>query len=174
MPLGPQMLPSLHTILNLKMSLPRLPSHNTKDALITENKTITKFLFIFFSIDLPHGSLTYRLEDLAYTRSGDKGNSANIGVVARHPLYYPYLKKILTAQAIEDYFQHLLHKEGAEETLVTRYELPGIYALNFVLKNSLGGGGIASLRNDPQGKALGQMLLDFQIKNVPDLKSLVE
>ncbi|XP_068961690.1 uncharacterized protein [Petaurus breviceps papuanus] len=124
--------------------------------------------------DLPHGSLTYRLEDLAYTRSGDKGNSANIGIVARHPLYYPYLKKILTAQAIEDYFQHLLHKEQAEETLVTRYELPGIYALNFVLKNSLGGGGIASLRNDPQGKALGQMLLDFQIKNVPDLKSLVE
>ncbi|XP_020849641.1 uncharacterized protein LOC110213619 isoform X1 [Phascolarctos cinereus] len=124
--------------------------------------------------DLPHGSLTYRLEDLAYTRSGDKGNSANIGVVARHPLYYPYLKKILTAQAIEDYFQHLLHKEQAEETLVTRYELPGIYALNFVLKNSLGGGGLASLRNDPHGKALGQMLLDFQIKNVPDLKSLVE
>ncbi|XP_044536292.1 uncharacterized protein LOC123251170 [Gracilinanus agilis] len=124
--------------------------------------------------DLPHGSLTYRLEDLAYTRSGDKGNSANIGIVARHPLYYPYLKKILTARAIEDYFQHLLHKEHAEETLVTRYELPGIYALNFVLKNSLGGGGTASLRNDPQGKALGQMLLDFQIKNVPDLKSLVE
>ncbi|XP_074087673.1 uncharacterized protein LOC141519187 [Macrotis lagotis] len=124
--------------------------------------------------DLPHGSLTYRLEDLAYTRSGDKGNSANIGIVARHPLYYPYLKKFLTAQAIEDYFQHLLHKKQAEETLVTRYELPGIYALNFVLKNSLGGGGIASLRNDPQGKALGQMLLDFQIKNVPDLKSLVE
>ncbi|XP_038611179.1 uncharacterized protein LOC119935772 isoform X1 [Tachyglossus aculeatus] len=124
--------------------------------------------------DLPNGSLSYRLEELAYTRSGDKGNSANIGVIARHPLYYPYLKKILTAQAIEEYFQHLLQKEQPEEHLVTRYELPGIYGLNFVLKNSLGGGGIASLRSDPQGKALGQMLLDFQIKNVPDLKSLVE
>ncbi|XP_010288977.1 PREDICTED: uncharacterized protein LOC104616303, partial [Phaethon lepturus] len=124
--------------------------------------------------DLPSGPHTYRLEDLAYTRSGDKGNSANIGVIARHPLYYPYLKKTLTAQALEDYFQHLLEQEKPEEELVTRYELPGIHGLNFVLKNSLGGGGIASLRSDPQGKALGQMLLDFQIKNVPDLKSLIE
>ncbi|XP_066136410.1 uncharacterized protein [Saccopteryx bilineata] len=123
--------------------------------------------------DLPTGSLTYRLEDLAYTRSGDKGNSANIGIIARHPLYYPYLKKFLTAQAIEDYFQHILHKEQPEENSVIRYELPGIYALNFVLKNSLGGGGTASLRSDPQGKALGQMVLDFQIKDVPDLKSFV-
>lgn len=123
--------------------------------------------------DLPSGSLTYRLEDLAYTRSGDKGNSANIGIIARHPLYYPYLKKFLTAQAIEDYFQHILHKKQPGENLVTRYDLPGIYALNFVLKNSLGGGGTASLRSDPQGKALGQMVLDIQIKDVPDLKSLV-
>ncbi|XP_064305901.1 uncharacterized protein LOC135313095 isoform X2 [Phalacrocorax carbo] len=124
--------------------------------------------------DLPSGPHTYRLEDLAYTRSGDKGNSANIGVIARHPLYYPYLKKTLTAQALENYFQHLLEREKPDEELVTRYELPGIHGLNFVLKNSLGGGGVASLRSDPQGKALGQMLLDFQIKNVPDLKSLIE
>ncbi|XP_010135843.1 PREDICTED: uncharacterized protein LOC104494676, partial [Buceros rhinoceros silvestris] len=124
--------------------------------------------------DLPSGPHTYRLEDLAYTRSGDKGNSANIGVIARHPLYYPYLKKTLTTQALENYFKHLLEQERPEEELVTRYELPGIHGLNFVLKNSLGGGGLASLRSDPQGKALGQMLLDFQIKNVPDLKSLIE
>ncbi|XP_053114086.1 uncharacterized protein LOC128328277 isoform X1 [Hemicordylus capensis] len=124
--------------------------------------------------DLPSGPHAYRLEDLAYTRSGDKGNSANIGVIARHPLYYPYLKKSLTAETIESYFQHLLEKEQSGERLVTRYELPGIYGLNFVLKNSLGGGGTASLRSDPQGKAFGQMLLDFQIKNVPDLKSLIE
>ncbi|XP_019377225.1 PREDICTED: uncharacterized protein LOC109300836 [Gavialis gangeticus] len=124
--------------------------------------------------DLPSGPHTYRLEDLAYTRSGDKGNSANIGVIARHPLYYPYLKKTLTAQALEDYFQHLLERTNPEEKLITRYELPGINGLNFVLKNSLGGGGIASLRSDPQGKAFGQMLLDFQIKNIPDLKSLIE
>ncbi|XP_063314614.1 uncharacterized protein LOC134614581 [Pelobates fuscus] len=124
--------------------------------------------------DLPSGSYVYRLEELAYTRSGDKGNNANIGVVARHPLYYPYLKRALTAQVVEEYFQHTLEKENIDEQLVTRYELPGIYALNFVLKNSLGGGGIASLRSDPQGKAFGQMLLDLEIKNVPDLKSLIE
>ncbi|PKU47431.1 hypothetical protein llap_2254 [Limosa lapponica baueri] len=69
---------------------------------------------------LPSGPHTYRLEDLAYTRSGDKGNSANIGVIARHPLYYPYLKKTLTAQALENYFQHLLEREKPEEELVTR------------------------------------------------------
>uniref|UniRef100_A0A2D4N481 Uncharacterized protein n=3 Tax=Micrurus spixii TaxID=129469 RepID=A0A2D4N481_9SAUR len=124
--------------------------------------------------DLPSGPHVYRLEDLAYTRSGDKGNTANIGVIARHPLYYPYLKKTLTALAVEDYFHHLLERERPEEILVSRYDLPGICGLNFVLKNSLGGGGTASLRSDPQGKAFGQMLLDFKIKNVPDLKSLTE
>ncbi|XP_075468994.1 uncharacterized protein LOC142502068 [Ascaphus truei] len=124
--------------------------------------------------DLPSGPFSYRLEELAYTRSGDKGNNANIGVVARHPLYYPYLKRALTAQVIEEYFQHLLQKDQVDEHKVTRYELPGIHALNFVLKNSLGGGGTASLRSDPQGKAFGQMLLDLEIKNVPDLKSLID
>ncbi|KAM4709085.1 uncharacterized protein O3C94_018230 isoform 1-T3 [Discoglossus pictus] len=124
--------------------------------------------------DLPSGPYSYRLEELAYTRSGDKGNDANIGVVARHPLYYPYLKRALTAQVVEEYFQHLIQKEHVDENSVTRYELPGINALNFVLKNSLGGGGIASLRSDPQGKAFGQMLLDINITNVPDLKSLID
>ncbi|XP_077333204.1 uncharacterized protein LOC143975087 [Lithobates pipiens] len=124
--------------------------------------------------DLPSGPYSYRLEELAYTRSGDKGNTANIGVVARHPLYYPYLQRALSAQVVEEYFQHLLQREVDSEQLVTRYELPGSHALNFVLKNSLGGGGIASLRSDPQGKAFGQMLLDLEIKNVPDLKSLID
>eukprot|EP00079_Xenopus_tropicalis_P009473 XP_002933534.2 PREDICTED: uncharacterized protein LOC100485159 isoform X2 [Xenopus tropicalis] len=124
--------------------------------------------------DLPSGPYTYRLAELAFTRSGDKGNNANIGVIARHPLYYPYLKRALSSQLIQEYFEHLLPKEHSGEALVTRYELPGIYALNFVLKNSLGGGGIASLRSDPQGKAFGQMLLDLEIKGIPDLKSLID
>ncbi|XP_075054510.1 uncharacterized protein LOC142140654 isoform X2 [Mixophyes fleayi] len=124
--------------------------------------------------DLPTGPYAYRLGELAYTRSGDKGNNANIGVVARHPLYYPYLKRALTSQVVEEYFQHLLQRDQEDEQLVTRYELPGIHALNFFLKNSLGGGGIASLRSDPQGKAFGQMLLDLEITNVPDLKSLID
>ncbi|XP_066575615.1 uncharacterized protein LOC136765046 [Amia ocellicauda] len=125
--------------------------------------------------DLPCGPCRYRLEELAYTRSGDKGDSANIGVIARHPLFYPYLKKLLTAGAVEGYFQHLLRRDSdSEAPAVTRFELPGIFGLNFVLRSSLGGGGVASLRSDPQGKAFGQMLLDYQIKGLPDLKSLVD
>ncbi|XP_019621533.1 PREDICTED: uncharacterized protein LOC109467868 [Branchiostoma belcheri] len=115
------------------------------------------------------GSCTYRLEDLAYTRSGDKGNSCNIGVVARCSSYLPYLRAALTPEAVEQYFQHLLEPANDAAPQVIRYDVPGLHALNFVLKNSLGGGGVASLRSDPQGKAYGQMLLDFKITNVPKL-----
>ncbi|XP_067259867.1 uncharacterized protein lratb.1 isoform X2 [Chanodichthys erythropterus] len=126
------------------------------------------------STDLPSGSHTYRLEELAYTRSGDKGDSANIGVIARHPLYFPYLKKFLSAEVVEQYFQHLIRKDQTDVPSVIRYELPGIHGLNFILPNSLGGGGVASLRSDPQGKAYGQMLLDYKLRGLPDLKSLVD
>uniref|UniRef100_A0A3Q0SAB5 Si:ch73-132f6.5 n=1 Tax=Amphilophus citrinellus TaxID=61819 RepID=A0A3Q0SAB5_AMPCI len=119
---------------------------------------------------LPSGPHSYRLEELAYTRSGDKGDSANIGVIARHPLYFPYLKKHLTSSVVEKYFSHLI-KPGPS---AFRYTLPGIHGLNFVLKSSLGGGGVASLRSDPQGKAYGQMLLDLKLRRLPDLKSLVD
>ncbi|KAL4641796.1 hypothetical protein GN956_G10451 [Arapaima gigas] len=100
--------------------------------------------------DLPSGPHSYRLEDLAFTRSGDKGNTANIGVIARHPLFYPYLKKRLTASIVEEFFKHLIEKNESGKPSVMRYELPGIHGLNFVLHNSLGGGGVASLRSDPQ------------------------
>lgn len=122
--------------------------------------------------DLPSGPHSYRLEELAYTRSGDKGDSANIGVVARHPLFFPYLKKHLTSSVVQEYLCHLFAPE--EKNPVTRYTLPGIHGLNFVLRSSLGGGGVASLRSDPQGKAFGQMLLDLKLKGLPDLKSLVD
>ncbi|XP_069031638.1 uncharacterized protein lratb.1 [Embiotoca jacksoni] len=122
--------------------------------------------------DLPSGPHSYRLEELAYTRSGDKGDSANIGVVARHPLFFPYLKKHLTSSVVEEYFAHLI-EPGAYDA-VTRYTLPGIHGLNFVLQSSLGGGGVASLRSDPQGKTYGQMLLDLKLRGLPDLKSLVD
>ncbi|XP_002122182.2 uncharacterized protein LOC100182932 [Ciona intestinalis] len=118
--------------------------------------------------DVPSGDCSFILEDLAYTRSGDKGNSANIGVIARHPSYVPYLRKHLTAEVVFQYFKHLF--EDSEEMPVKRYELPGINGFNFVLTNSLGGGGVASLRTDPQGKAFGQMILDLELKNLPDLK----
>lgn len=94
---------------------------------------------------------------LAWGRSGDKGNNANIGIMARRPEYLPYLRAALTEETVAAYFAHLL--EGPVE----RFELPGLHALNFVLHDVLGGGGIASLRNDPQGKAFAQMLLDHPI-----------
>ncbi|CAL1591042.1 unnamed protein product [Knipowitschia caucasica] len=122
--------------------------------------------------DLPSGPHSYRVQELAYTRSGDKGDSANIGVIARHPLFYPYLKKHLTSAVVAEYFNHVL--EPGQTQPVTRYTLPGVFGLNFVLNKSLGGGGVASLRSDPQGKAFGQMLLDLKLRGLPDLKSLVD
>ncbi|XP_057710330.1 uncharacterized protein lratb.1 [Corythoichthys intestinalis] len=121
--------------------------------------------------ELPTGPHCYRLEELAYARSGDKGDSANIGVIARDARIFPYLKKHLTSSAVEDYLVHIFPSglRGA----VTRYTLPGINGLNFVLKNSLGGGGVASLRSDPQGKALAQMLLDLELRGLPDLAPLL-
>ncbi|XP_062902338.1 uncharacterized protein LOC134345510 isoform X7 [Mobula hypostoma] len=79
-------------------------------------------------IDLPTGPCSYRLEELAYTRSGDKGNTANIGVIARHPLYYPYLRKAVTAKAVEEYFQHLIQKEDSDTMMVTRRYVREIFS----------------------------------------------
>lgn len=114
-----------------------------------------------------NGKCTFLLGALAYTRSGDKGNNANIGVVCRNPAFYPILKEKLTVDVVQKYFQHFF--KDPIKCKVLRYELPGIHAFNFVLEDVLGGGGIASLRSDPQGKGYGQMLLDLKIKNVPDL-----
>ena len=121
-----------------------------------------------FLRNLNKGSCTFPLGALAYTRSGDKGNDANIGIVCKNPGFYPFIKEALTEETVEAYFSHVFENKN-QKVKVQRYELPGISALNFVLKDSLGGGGIASLRSDPQGKGFGQMLLDFKIKNVPDL-----
>jgi hypothetical protein len=95
---------------------------------------------------------------LAYSRSGDKGDKSNIGVIARRPEYLPLIESQLTATAVRAYFTHLV--SGA----VRRYPVPGINAVNFVLDQALPGGGSASLRMDPLGKGMAQMLLDFPIK----------
>ena len=97
---------------------------------------------------------------LAYARSGDKGNNANIGVMARKPEYYPYLYQALTTESVKAWMQHVLDDENST---VEKWQLPGIHGLNFLLKGALGGGGIASLRIDPQGKAFAQQLLDMPI-----------
>ncbi|XP_027219680.2 uncharacterized protein [Penaeus vannamei] len=122
--------------------------------------------------DLIKGSKCYRLESLALTRSGDKADSCNIGVIARHPSLYPYLKEALTSEAVAEYFRHVFPDDVNPVDCVKRFEVDGICGLNFVLEQSLGGGGVASLRSDPQGKAYGQMLLDFVIKDMPDICSV--
>jgi len=101
------------------------------------------------------------LIEIAHARSGDKGNHSNIGVIARRAAYLPWIRAALTEQAVASYMQHVL---DAEKGRVIRYELPGLNALNFMLENALGGGGVASLRIDPQGKALAQQLLDMPVK----------
>ncbi len=103
---------------------------------------------------------TVPLIRLATGRSGDKGNNSNIAIIARKPEYLPLLRQALTPEAVVRHLGHLF--DGARR--VERFEVPGIHALNFVLYDALGGGGIASLRNDSLGKAHAQMLLDFAIE----------
>src|SRR5690606_16012285 len=82
------------------------------------------------------------LVDLAWARSGDKGDDENIGVIARRPADLPLLRAQLTAQRVAVYFAHLV--QGPVE----RFDVPGLHALNFVLQQALGGGGVCSLRSD--------------------------
>src|SRR3954471_1255887 len=98
-----------------------------------------------------------RLGDLAHARSGDKGNRANIGVVALDGACYAWLRANLTASAVADYLRPL--GIGA----VTRYDLPNIRAFNFVIEGALAGGASRSLRLDSQGKALGMALLEMRV-----------
>jgi acyclic terpene utilization AtuA family protein len=102
-------------------------------------------------------SIAVPLRALAFGRSGDKGDTSNIGIIARRPEYFALIGEQLTPERVAAFFAHYLR--GA----VTRYELPGLLAYNFVLENALGGGGTASLRYDPQGKAFAQVLLDETI-----------
>lgn len=94
---------------------------------------------------------------LAVGRSGDKGNDANIGIMARRPEFLPFVRAALTPEAVRDYFAHVA--KGP----VRRYELPGLNALNFVLKDSLGGGGTSSTNLDVQGKTYAQLLLGIAV-----------
>ena len=100
------------------------------------------------------------LVKLAVARSGDKGNHSNIGVMARAPEYLPWIAEALTPEVVVDWMSHVLDPLLGR---VERWYLPGSHSLNFLLENALGGGGVASLRIDPQGKAFAQQLLEIQI-----------
>jgi hypothetical protein len=104
---------------------------------------------------------------VALGRSGDKGDKANIGVIARRPGFLPWIWRALTEEAVAGVFAHFL--DGQADPPVERFLLPGLPAVNFLLHGVLGGGGIASLRNDPQGKTYAQILLDYPIPVPPAL-----
>lgn len=98
---------------------------------------------------------------LAWGRSGDKGDKANIGIIARHVDYLPYIWAALTEEVVAARFAHFIEGESADK--VQRFFMPGPNAINFLIDGVLGGGGVASLRNDPQGKAYAQILLTHPI-----------
>jgi len=95
---------------------------------------------------------------LAWARSGDKGDSSNIGVIARRPEWLPLLRAQLTEARVAAWLAHLVRGP------VTRYEVPGIHAMNFLCAQALDGGGMASLRNDPLGKGMAQILLAMPLR----------
>jgi len=102
---------------------------------------------------------------LALARSGDKGNKANVGIIARRPEYLPYIYAALSEQAVAERFAHFLPEGAVEQSThyVERYLMPGSNAINFLIHDVLGGGGMASIRNDAQGKGFGQLMLDASI-----------
>jgi hypothetical protein len=98
------------------------------------------------------------LSEIAHTRSGDKGDTCNIGVIARDERDYPVLVREVTAERVKRHFGDLVRGE------VERFELPNLGALNFLLHGALGGGGTVSLRTDAQGKTFGAALLAMEIE----------
>jgi hypothetical protein len=108
--------------------------------------------------NLESDAVAVPLIQLAYARSGDKGDTSNIGIIARQPAFLPYIKAAVTEQTVANWLVHLVKGK------VTRFDLPGINAVNFVCEQALGGGGMSSLRNDPLGKGMAQMVLDMQVQ----------
>jgi Acyclic terpene utilisation family protein AtuA len=114
---------------------------------------------------VPEATVEVPLIRIAYGRSGDKGDTSNIGLVARTPELLPHLRAEVTEERVGAWLSHLVKGK------VTRYDLPGIGAVNFLCEAALGGGGMASLRNDPLGKGMAQILLAMPVR-VP--KELLE
>jgi hypothetical protein len=106
--------------------------------------------------------MSVRVYDLAHSRAGDKGNTSNISVIAYAPAFYPYLKEQLTADRFK------AHYTGVVTGKVTRYDVDGLQALNFVAEGALGGGVSRSLCLDNYGKSLSARVLSFELE-IPDM-----
>ena len=98
-----------------------------------------------------------RLVELAHARSGDKGDTANVGLIAREPRYYPLLVKQVTVTRVTRHFKGMITGP------VERFELPNLHALNFLLHGALDGGGTISLKTDAQGKVFSTALLRLEV-----------
>ncbi len=101
------------------------------------------------------------LLDICHARSGDKGDAANVGLIAREERFYPLIKSKVTKAAVKKHFKGICFGP------VERFELPNLWALNFLLHNTLGGGGTVSLKQDAQGKTLAAALLRMEIDVPP-------
>ena len=106
----------------------------------------------------PVSTMRIQLRQIAHARSGDKGDTANIGLIALKPEVYPVLVGEVTAERVKEHFAEICRGE------VERFELPNLYALNFLLHGALDGGGLLSLRTDSQGKTLSAALLRMEIE----------
>ena len=160
----PRISPSIHLFSFL------LPKNQIEIKLITENKTIpvrisTTRVYKKIQKNTPSTKqnnfnkkeYVTPLINLAYARSGDKGDHANIGIIARKESYFHFIENALNPSSVSQFFEHVVKGD------VFKWNLPGIKGINFLLKNSLGGGGMASLNIDPQGKAYAQQLLEYPI-----------
>jgi hypothetical protein len=112
-------------------------------------------------------SNTITLGEIAHARSGDKGNHANVGIIAWTDAGYEFLGKVLTEPRVAEFFLPLRPKQ------VQRYELPGIRAYNFMLNDVLGGGASRSLRVDSQGKTLGLAILGMEVPTPPNIAEML-
>ena len=106
-----------------------------------------------------------QLRQICHARSGDKGDTANIGLIALKAEYYPIIRRYVTTDRVKAHF------EGIALGTVERFELPNLWALNFLLHNALGGGGTKSLKNDAQGKTLSAALLRMEIDVEEEIKA---
>jgi hypothetical protein len=105
-----------------------------------------------------NNTMKIKLLDICHARSGDKGDAANVGLIAREERFYPIIKKMVTRATVKKHFKGICFGP------VERFELPNLWALNFLLHNTLGGGGTVSLKQDAQGKTLAAALLRMEIE----------
>ena len=160
----PRVSPSIHLFsfllpkdqIKIKMRMNKkvvsIPSYTPEESKREQKDFSSKTKKILFKKDY-----LIPLISLAYARSGDKGNHANIGIIARKKDYFNFIDSELNPSTISQFFNHVVQGD------VLKWVLPGVNGLNFLLKNSLGGGGMASFNIDPQGKAYAQQLLEYPI-----------